>query len=190
MITKKRRTTLLAIAALLLIASPLFAAGNYFTLEGGAFAPRDTSTVDENLSTINVHYTPGYAMGAIVGSKFNRGLRVETELTYRQAKPDAWAFGALVNAWWDILNGSPLTPYLGGGIGYGMGHCASPGIVKNDINGVAYQAGGGVIFDIDPNVSLDFGYRYFGISDPYNSGGVGNQTLAGSSYLLGIRFGF
>ena len=190
MITKKLRPTLLAMSAMLLIASPLFAAGNYITLEGGAFAPRDTSTVDENLSAIDVHYTPGYAVGAIVGSRFDRGLRAETEVVYRQAKPDAWAFGALVNAWWDIRNGSPFTPYFGGGIGYGMGHCASPGIVKNDINGVAYQAGGGVILDMSPNVSMDFGYRYFGISDPYNSEGVGNQTLAGSSYLLGVRFGF
>jgi len=41
MITQKFSTTLLAMAALLLIASLLCAAGNDLTMEGGAFAPRD-----------------------------------------------------------------------------------------------------------------------------------------------------
>ena len=67
---------------------------------------------------------------------------------YRQAKPDASAFGALVNIWWDIRNESLATPYLGGGIGFGVAHAASPGIVKNDIHGVAYQAGGSAAFKV------------------------------------------
>ena len=64
LITMRVKPTLLTMAALLLAAaSPLFAAERYVTLEAGAFAPQGTSTVGENLSSIDVHYKPGSVVG-------------------------------------------------------------------------------------------------------------------------------
>lgn len=96
----------------------------------------------------------------------------------------------MVNAWWDGRNGSPFTPYFGGGFGFGRGHVASPGPIDNSGSGKAYQVGGGVDCKIDQQLSLDVGYRYFGLSDTSSNGGAGSVDMVGSSVLTGIRWRF
>jgi len=133
-----------------------------------------------------IDYQTGYATGVAfrVTARF---LRVESELVYRGASPDAWALGWLFNLWVEGRNSTRFTPYAGGGIGPGRGHAASPGIIENDIRGIAYQSGGGVEWAVSPDTSLDFGYRYFGISGTYE-GAPGSKVLAGSSFLVGGMF--
>ncbi len=187
-VTKGLQVTATILVSSILLSTTVLAADKYISLAGGTFSPVSTTTFDSNLSTVTVNYDTGYAVGGTVGADFN-GLRIENELIYRQANPDAWALGWLINAWYDVKNSSPLTPYLGGGCGLGRGHAASPGIIDNDIAGIAYQAGGGLTWQIQPNISIDLGYRYFGITDT-SSNGSGTNDLAGSSFLLGGRFRF
>lgn len=177
------------------ISNPSFAAERYFSPSTGIFAPGKTTTVDNSFKPVSIDYNTGWALGGAFGAGFDSGLRLENELIYRQASPrapggDLWALAWMVNIWWDARNNSPFTPYFGGGFGFGHSHVASPGPVDNSGSGVAYQAGAGLDYKIDRLLSLDIGYRYFGISDISSDGGVGSVDLVGSSVLAGLRWRF
>lgn len=180
-------------ACVTLFTTPVFAAERYFSLAAGSWLPGHTSTVDYNFRPVDVSYDAGWSIDSTIGIALDNGLRLENELVYRQAAPktsadDMWALGWLVNIWWDGRNSSPFTPYLGGGFGFGRGHVSSPGPVINSGSGIAYQAGGGMDYKIDHRLSLDVGYRYFGISDTSSNGGIVTVDLEGSSFLAGIRY--
>ena len=172
-----------------------FAAERYLSLTAGTFSPGNTASLDNNFKSTNIEYNTGWALGGAFGAGFDSGLRLENELIYRQASPrtaggDLWALAWMINVWWDARNSSPFTPYFGGGFGLGRGHVASPGPIDNSGSGAAYQVGGGLDYKFDRHLSLDVGYRYFGIADTSSSGGVGSVDLAGSSVLAGLRWRF
>lgn len=174
---------------------PAFAAERYFSLASGVWLPSRTSTVNNNFRPVDISYDASWGIGGAIGVALDSGLRLENEIVYRQASPrgsndNMWALGWMVNAWWDGRNSSPFTPYFGGGFGFGRGHVASPGPVDNSGFGIAYQVGGGVDYKIDQRLSLDVGYRYFGVSDTSSNGGVGSVDLVGSSVLAGLRWRF
>jgi len=172
-----------------------FAAERYFAVTPGVWLPGKTIGA--------VKYDAGWSLGGAAGVSFENGLRLENELVYRQAeakgvKDDQWVLGWLVNLWWDGKNSSSVTPYFGGGFGYGrgkvaMGEVATAGVVvpvDRVGTGVAYQAGGGFDIRLDRGLSLDLGYRYFGISDGSRGDGVGGFDLAGSSVTAGLHAKF
>lgn len=176
-----------------LTAVPTFAAERYFLLATGVWFPHKSNTVNNSFQPVNVSYNTGWGIGGAVGIALDNGLHLENELVYRQASArgtsdDQWALGWLVNAWWHARNSTRITPYFGGGFGFGRGHASSPGPMDNNITGVAYQAGGGVDIRLDRRLSLDLGYRYFGITDTgsHESG----FDLAGSSVMAGFRLLF
>lgn len=168
-------------------ALPALAADKYISLVAGTWLPRQTAS--------DVSYNPGWSTSGTIGISLGNGLRLENELIYRQAEArrineDQWCLGWLVNIWWEGKNSSPITPYFGGGIGLGRGHLASPGLVDNSGSGIAYQAGGGLDFRIDQKLSLDLGYRFFGITDSSKSSSMGGFNLDGSSLSTGLRMRF
>jgi len=167
----------------------VLAAERYFSASTGIFSPGSTRTFDANSQPLTTNYSTGWAVNGAIGVGLDNGLRLENELAYKTASSDAWALGWLINIWWDAKNSTPFTPYIGGGFGFGRGHAASPGIVDNDITGFAYQAGGGVAWKLQPQLSLDLGYRYFGIADA-SSSSIGVKDLAGSSLMISVRVGF
>lgn len=163
---------------------------SYFSLETGAIFPAKTTA--QNVTT---EYKTGYAVGGTFGVKPGTNLRIETEIIYRNAEAktggDLWSFAWLVNAWYDIPTSSNLTPYFGGGIGFARGHVASLNNVDLTSSGVAYQAGAGVDYRISRKVSLDVGYRYFGVSDTgTNNSDFGSIDQAGSSVLASAKWRF
>jgi opacity protein-like surface antigen len=116
------------------------------------------------------------------------GLRVEVEAGYRDNQVDGafltftsggntsdsglvdadlQTFSVLANAWYDFDVGG-FKPYIGGGIGWAetefegtyLGGVATTPFAFED-SGFAWQVGGGINFDISPNVKLGIGYRYF-----------------------------
>jgi len=117
------------------------------------------------------------------------GLRIEIEGSYQQNSVegnwgshngatlrsghlefDQTTFAVLANAWWEFDLGS-LHPYVGGGAGWAKteleGKMAQFGppfatrVIDDSGNGFAWQLGGGVNFDVSPNVVIGVGYRYF-----------------------------
>ena len=86
------------------------------------------------------------------------------------------AFAMMFNTFLDFHNYSLITPYIGGGIGvaflhlddtFGTNVSATPvtrGVVyfHDDASVFAYQVGAGFDIAINPRLSLDLAYRYFG----------------------------
>jgi outer membrane protein OmpA-like peptidoglycan-associated protein len=137
------------------------------------------------------HMDTGWAVGGNVGyaGLFIPNLRVEGEIAYRsnsvngiQVTPPGTTFSAtgnvnslafMANAYYDFLNSSAFTPYLGGGVGAArvsldsLAFTALPGFKTSGSDWqFAYQGIAGVRYNFTPNWSVHVDYRYFATSDP------------------------
>lgn len=190
------------IAALMVLALPAICLaapdrpGAYVSGFVGVSLPRDMAVtssdlVDNSVFDDTVEFDPGLSIGGTGGYDFGF-IRLEGELSYKYAEiakitentgfrfrsPDGniGALAMMFNAFFDLKNDSPVTPYLGGGIGFATLYLSNTyGIDIN--NGVAervllypsdeatvfaYQAGAGLEVAMHRKLSLDIGYRYFG----------------------------
>lgn len=138
-----------------------------------------------------IEFDPGSNIGLTGGYDFGV-VRLEGELSYKNAEiksitnqipserfhnasGDIGVTATMFNAFMNIYNSSPVTPYFGGGIGLAT-------IILSDTRGTrivngtsnreliygsgndtvfAYQVGGGVDIALNRHFSLDVGYRYF-----------------------------
>jgi outer membrane protein OmpA-like peptidoglycan-associated protein len=106
-------------------------------------------------------------------------------------------YAIMTNALYEIPLGLPLRPYVGGGVGaadYDPYHIRGngmpyPAYVGGPSSwGFAWQAIGGVAYDMTDNLALTLEYRYFDrVAD--HPQGVGNNYQANSA-LLGVRYSF
>ena len=142
--------------------------------------------------TEEVEFDPGINIGGTLGYDFGF-LRMEGEMSYKYAEintitdtadgfqygnPDGniGVFAMMANAFIDLHNPSPITPYLGGGVGFANLNLSETFGTDLTIIGperillypedndtvFAYQAGAGVGIALNRITSLDIGYRYFG----------------------------
>jgi opacity protein-like surface antigen len=88
---------------------------------------------------------------------------------------DGWS--AMVNVWRDYQLFDRFGLYAGGGIGGGGYRSVISGtglgefVSANDpVSNFAWQAGGGVFYEISQRATLDLGYRFFSISESTASG--------------------
>lgn len=193
-------TVLLLLPALSLAASPR--PGGYVSGFIGATIPRDADVhtsqfgIDGSFENFDdqVAFDPGLNIGGTGGYDFGF-LRLEGEMSYKYSEiksitdttdgfhfgnPDGniSAFAMLANAFIDLHNAGPVTPYFGGGAGFAGLHLSDTFgtditaagaervlIYPDDDDMVfAYQAGAGIDIALNRNLSLDLGYRYFGTS--------------------------
>lgn len=193
----KRPFILLAILATIMIPALCQAApshpGPYFSGFFGASFPHtaDVTGFDYFVNKPfdeRVELDPGVNIGATGGFDFGY-FRMEGELSYKNGdittisdRSGAYryhnvdgtlgAFAMMFNTFFDLHNSSPVTPYLGGGIGFATVHLSDtfvPGdpvpIYQADDDSVfAYQAGAGLEIAFNRTLSLDLGYRYFATS--------------------------
>jgi opacity protein-like surface antigen len=158
------------------------------------------------------------AAGGAVGLAFERAngrLRIETEgmgrgtafgelgsigpLTIGLETASTWS--VMENVWRDVMLTERLGLYGGGGIGAG-GYRAGVGIrtpigsfaiYEPAAAAFAWQAGGGVIYEITERLTFDISYRYFQIesityADPSGGPFGGASTTFGASELMfGLR---
>jgi len=199
------KNRILAIATLAVLTIPAVCTaiparpGPYVSGFLGLSILNDTTVTTSNLLnntspfTDQVEFDPGLSIGGTGGYDFGF-LRLEGELSYKQAEISAITddtgfrfhnvdgnLGALAwmfNAFYDMHNDSPITPYFGGGIGFAtlflsntFGTDINNGVAsrpllypKDDTTVFAYQAGAGMEIAIQRKLSLDLGYRYFGTS--------------------------
>ncbi len=170
-----------------------------------------------------VEFDPGISIGGTGGYDFGF-LRLEGELSYKHAeiksitdKADGFQFGnvdgnlgalgVMFNAFIDLHNQSPITPYVGGGIGFAELHLSDTfgtdtrgGTFQrtllypsDDATVFAYQAGAGLEIAINRGLSLDVGYRYFGTDKAkFNSDVFTSTELKYESHnaVVGVRFKF
>ena len=118
--------------------------------------------------------------------------------------------GAMANLWFDIPTGTPISPYLGGGVGLGRVTLASHSRAKfagatlvrefpeSSAAAFAFQAGAGVGFEVGAGLSLSLGYRLAGTSEAqlaWNAMGSSTDELLKVSVLfhsieLGVAYRF
>ena len=142
-----------------------------------------------------VRFDPGINIGGTGGFDFGV-VRLEGELSYKHGEISSvtsqkvatgattqfvstdgslGALAMMVNAFIDLRNYSPVTPYIGGGIGFAALHLSdttgiipgtgsSPVFSHDDDTVFAYQAGAGLEIALNRRFSLDLGYRYFATS--------------------------
>jgi opacity protein-like surface antigen len=195
----KRRllSLLVALASVTLMASVASAAGApyypmhpYFSVHVGGTWLQDAD-VDYDDPTIfddEIEFDNGYNVGGAFG--YDYGLaRLEVELAHRQNDVDTIninfiegpaafsgdgdfsATSVMLNGYWDFETGSPVVPYIGGGIGFANVSAndveinGAP-VVDDDDTVFAYQLAAGIAFALAPPLTLDLGYRFFGTSNP------------------------
>lgn len=172
--------------------------GRYMSVFTGASAQQDTTATISEFNPVTtknaqVQLDPGINFGGTAGYDFGF-LRLEGEMSYKQADINSvseqtfgtryvnvdghlGAFAMMINGFFDLHNESPVTPYLGGGMGFASlnlsdtrGVDANSGALNNHIfrsdddTVFAYQAGAGLEVALNQRLSLDLGYRYFSTS--------------------------
>ena len=200
---KRSLVTISALIGMAAIPAVSFAApeqrGGYMSVFLGASAPQDTSATISEFNPIStretrVQFDPGINIGGSAGYDFGF-LRLEGEMAYKNGEMTRvtdqtsgtryvnvdghlGAFTMMMNGFLDLHNESPVTPYLGGGMGFAVlnlsttrGVDANLGALNNHIFSddqdtvFAYQAGAGVEVALNRRLSVDLGYRYFGTSN-------------------------
>lgn len=130
-------------------------------------------------------FAPDINIGGTVGFDYG-AVRLEGELSYKHgeiatitdrvnnvqfhnASGNLGALAMMFNTFFDLHNSSPVTPYLGGGVGFAALHLndtyvaefGPPIYEEGDASVFAYQIGTGFEIALKQRLSLDFGYRYF-----------------------------
>lgn len=194
----KKLRSLIILTATIALALPAISSaapqrpGPYISGFLGIALPRDTTVTTDNFTTIpiddSVEFDPGINTGATGGYDFGL-VRLEGELSYKQSdiktitdlgNGDRYrnidgSLGVaafMANAFFDLHNDTPVSPYLGGGIGFATLHLSDTFGTgptgrqwlydSGDDTVFAYQVGGGLDIAINRRFSLDIGYRYFG----------------------------
>jgi len=191
----------------------------------GVTFPTDTTATGHDFNAgrdLNdrVGFDPGVNVGGTGGFDFGF-LRLEGELSYKHGEINKvddrisgiryndidGRIGVLAmmgNAFLDLHNPSPITPYFGGGIGFAAihqsdteGRDTSTGLrtrlYRSDDDTVfAYQAGAGLEIALSRMLSLDVGYRYFGTSNAsFNDSSIENKMKFEShNAAVGLRVKF
>lgn len=185
------KKTLFTILALATLAMPTVSSatparpGPYVSGFIGVTIPSDTDTTGAFNDTIR--FDPGINVGGTMGMDFGT-VRLEGEISYKEGNIDtvtedtgerftgidggieATAF--MANLFVDLHGPGPITPYLGGGVGFAALHQSDTfdrsGLllyVEDDEVVFAYQVGAGLEIALNRQVSLDLAYRYFRTSE-------------------------
>lgn len=185
--TRSGSALLVCLASSLLLASTSFAAGPYMSVNVGSTWVEDaTNTVPPPQPfSFETEFDIGFNVGASAGYDFGLG-RLEGEVAYRQndidmivndlgegfvVDGDLSALSLMFNGYWDFETISPVTPYLGAGIGFANVSAndlrdVDGTIVDDDDLVFAYQFGAGAAFALNEAMALDLGYRFFATTDP------------------------
>lgn len=181
----------------------------------------DVTSIDNDFGTVfndTVEFDPNIYMGGTGGFDFGH-MRLEGEISYKHGEISSitddtgfrfrgvdgslGALAVMANAFVDVHNDTPVTPYFGGGIGFavlslsdtfGSDDTGRLLLYPEDESTVfAYQAGGGLEIAINPILSLDLGYRYFGTTKgTFDSDWVTTTKLRYESHngMVGFRVKF
>ena len=200
--------TLCCIIAVFFTIQAYSADGPYLSANLGLAALSDSDATDSTApgETIELSYDTGWTLGAAVGYRFNN-LRVEGELSYQKndldqvsamgvsldGTGDASGTALLVNGYYVFANESAFTPYIRVGQGNAKVEANDYAVNGVDIgseddSGFAYQAGVGVGYAVNENVTIDIKYRYFATVDAEFD--TAEVEIASHNFLVGVRYNF
>ncbi len=132
-----------------------------------------------------VEFAPDINIGGTIGYDYG-DVRMEGELSYKHgeiatitdqigggqyhnASGNLGTLAMMFHTFFDLHNSSPVTPYVGGGVGFAAMHLSdtyvaedgAPIYEEGDASAFAYQFGTGIEIALKQRLSLDLGYRYF-----------------------------
>lgn len=161
----------------------------YFTGSAGV-----SITDDIDSPGLNISFSPGFNVGGALGYDAGQ-FRVEGEITYRSVDVDEVngapfpldatfsTLSFMANGYYDHeMRNSPVTPYIGAGVGIVDNEVDVPGFGSASETELAYQFMAGLAFSISPNAYLTGGYRYFGIAE--------TDAPGTHEFILGARYMF
>ena len=180
----------------------------------GGIVGADFGTLDKVPGSTTVPNQSLFTAGGTVGMRSfreNGALRMEFEGRGRDVvgfaldggsgtnastfAKNGWS--AMANIWRDFSVIGDLDIYAGGGIGAGGYRSVSsttPAVpaftADNRVSAFAWQAGGGLIYDVSDHLAVDLGYRFFSIGDStanYVTGTPYTTNYAASELLLTVR---
>jgi len=100
------------------------------------------------------------------------------------------------NAYWDIDIGTAFKPFIGGGLGMSCIYAdykrdGGPSYSDSTV-GFAWNAGAGVAYDINENVTVDLAYRFagFGHAEAKTHNTNTRNYMTANEFLLGLRLHF
>jgi opacity protein-like surface antigen len=186
-------------------------AGPYVSAGAGPdFKPDIGLNIDGSHATST--WKTGYGLFLAAGYKWDFGLRVEGEYSYRQAtvrtfNTNIW-YGshfdnsAMLNVLYDVPTGTNFIPYIG--FGGGGSHISwadnfraigSPFIYDGSGIKFAYQGIVGIAYAITPRIDLTVDYRYKGAESYTFHGSVQNTAITDfnertQSVFVGLRYSF
>lgn len=202
-----------AATTLLISSAALAAEPNWYVSGAGGAAWFESADGQSGGNTLETSFDTGYAFLGAAGRQFGNGFRAEGEFGYRRSSTDATqvnsgpdfnttgsmsALSLMANGYYDFDVGMKLKPYIGGGIGMAR-------VSANDIriNGsqladdsdvvFAYQAIGGLGYELSQHLTAFVEYRYFATLDPtFNATGGGDYESQFMSHnaMLGLRYHF
>jgi opacity protein-like surface antigen len=186
----------------------------------GVAVPTDRDSTGPNIDD-RIEFDPSLNIGTTGGFDFGF-VRAEGELSYKHGEikrvndrisGESFSdidgrIGALAmmgNIFLDLHNPSPITPYIGGGVGLAtlhqsdtFGDSSNTGnrteLYRQDDDTVfAYQVGTGLEIALNRRLSLDVGYRYFKTTKAtFNGGSNFENSLRFESHnaAVGLRVRF
>ena len=146
---------------------------------------------DNDERAVEISFDPGIGFLGAVGLDMGQ-FRVEGELGYRRFSIDevrvsgspvpanghASILSLMANGYVDIeMPNSPLTPYVGVGLGFVDTSGARFGGTE-----IGYQFMAGAAYDISPKAALTAGYRFLGFTD--NGGSNAHELNVGARFMF------
>jgi len=200
----------MAAALVLLSGLQTAQAESYASLQLGLAYPAVARLTFPGGETAHLDLHPGAAVSAAVGFHLTDRVRLEGELGYqttplskfafaiepRNLRGDASRFSVLGSAYYDFHNRTPVTPYVGGGLGLArvaideanFRDGATTAASKESATVFAYQLGLGASYPLTPEVNLDLGYRYSATAKlPLEQADLSH---ASHNLYAGLRFAF
>lgn len=194
--------------------------GPYVSVFAGVSIPEDANATtydffQNEIFNDRVEFDTGVLAGGTAGFDFGF-VRLEGELAYRYSDINSvtdqfnglkfqnidgnlGAFSFMANAFIDLHNSTPITPYFGGGAGFAVldlsdtvaGAPAPTLLYPNGNQTVfAYQAAAGLEIALNRMFSVDVGYRYFGTDEAnFDSNSISTTKLKLESHnaMVGLR---
>lgn len=179
------------------------ALGPYVSLGLGLDKIPDRMLTINGRAGVTSQWKPGWGGEAAIGYKWFFGLRTEAEYsgrvswvrTFNGAAPwagTAWDNSVMFNGLYDLENETPITPFVGGGIGLNQIQWGNnfrvptqnpPTIYDSESIRTGWQGIAGVSWAVTPQISLGVDGRIKGAFGHFNfPGSVAGRSITGFSY--------
>ncbi len=133
-------------------------------------------------ATNNMAFVGDVGIGYQVDPSFRTDLTYGMTGNYTLAPGSTLSTSTIMgNVYYDWRNSTPLTPYVGVGVGYGWQYNAGGGAFNSSAIALGLKAG--VSYDFTNNLALDVGYRFNDIL-------VGGQNTPEHQIAAGLRIKF